>query len=581
MPVIATTIPAALREAAENRPSSSAFTFIDYDADPGGYSETLTWSQVYDRVRIVAREIERYGSAGDRVAIVAPQNLHYIVGFLAAMHAGRVAVPLSVPQHGTHDERVSAVLADCTPSVILTTSAVGADVASYAAVDRAGPAVVAIDDLDLDGSPPDTIGTLSESKIALLQYTSGSTRRPAGVIVTHRNIIANLGQVFADYFEEYGGFPPPDTTPVSWLPFYHDMGLLLGIFAPVAGGLHAKITTPLAFLQRPARWIELLADNTRTFSAAPNFAFELAARRTTDDDMSGRRLTGVLGIISGSERIHAATVRRFTDRFEVFDLPESALLPSYGLAEATLYVASLPPARVPETAWFDYEKLSAGHAERCAAGAGAELVTFGAPRATTVRIVDPATHAEKPAGMVGEIWVHGDNVAAGYWRNAEATSRTFGGRIVEAASGTPEVPWLRTGDLGVMSEGELFIVGRIKDLLIVDGRNHYPDDIEATIQEITGGRAAAISAVMDQAERLVVVAEVKQRGDSAEEIGNRYARIKRDVVAAVSKTHSVRVSDLMLVAPGSLPITTSGKVRRAECAELYNRAEFRRADGTE
>jgi long chain fatty acid CoA FadD26 len=582
MPTIASTIPAALRQQAQRQPSSPAFTFIDYEIDPSGCTETLTWSQVHGRVQVVAAEIASYGSPGDRVAIVAPQGLHYIVGFLAAMQAGRVAVPLSVPQLGTHDERVSAVLEDCAPVVILTTTAVARDVATYAAADPARPAatVIEIDALDLDGQQPTCAALPVESKVALLQYTSGSTRRPAGVMVTHRNIVANLEQVFSDYFEEYGGFPPPNTTPVSWLPFYHDMGLLLGIFAPVTGGLHARVMTPMAFLQRPARWVQMLADNTRAFSAAPNFAFELAARRTTDDDLAGRKLSDVLGIISGSERIHAATVRRFTDRFSASGLPESALLPSYGLAEATLYVASLPPARVPETVWFDYEKLSAGHAERCPTESGTELVTFGAPRATTLRIVDPHTLAEKPAGMVGEIWVHGDNVAAGYWRNPEATSRTFGGRIVEPAPGTPEEAWLRTGDLGVMSEGELFIVGRIKDLLIVDGRNHYPDDIEATIQELTGGRAAAISVPHEQTERLVVVAEIKRRGDSDDEIRNRLERVKREVTAAVSKVHSVRVTDLVLVAPGSLPITTSGKVRRAACAERYGRKEFIRVDDT-
>ncbi|BBY29240.1 AMP-binding protein [Mycolicibacterium sediminis] len=584
MSEIASSIPAALRQNAQQQPSAPAFTFTDYEFDPNGTSDTLTWSQAYGRVRVLAAEIARYGTPGDRVAIIAPQGLDYIVGFLAAMEAGRVAVPLSVPQGGSHDERVSAVIEDCAPAVILTTLAVSDDVASYAREDpaQAPIAVIEIDALDLDGPPPAVADSaLAGTKIALLQYTSGSTRRPAGVMVTHRNIVANLEQVFSDYFEEYGGFPPADTSPVSWLPFYHDMGLLLGIFAPVAGCLHAHVISPMAFLQKPARWVQMLADNTKTFSAAPNFAFELAAKRTTDEDMDGRKLTDVLGIISGSERIHAATVRRFDDRFTGFGLPDSALLPSYGLAEATLYVASLAPGRVPETAWFDPEKLSAGHAERVSEGAGTELITYGPMRASMLRIVDPETHAEKQAGMLGEMWVHGDNVAAGYWRNTEATSHTFGGRITEPNPHTPHGPWLRTGDLGVMSEGELFIVGRIKDLLIVDGRNHYPDDIEATVQELTGGRAVAISVTRNETEQLVVVAEVKGRGDTEEEIQSRFDRIKRDLVSAISRVHSVRVSDVMLVGPGSLPITTSGKVRRASCAEYYGRGAFSRLDLSE
>jgi long chain fatty acid CoA FadD26 len=578
MPVIESSIPALLREQARRQPDAPAFTFIDYELDPAGFTETLTWSQAYQRVQVVAAEIASCGSPGDRIAILAPQGLEYVVGFLGAMEAGFIAVPLSVPQFGTHDERVSAVLTDCAPVAILTTSAVVGDVvASACAQDgRSAPAVIEIDALDLD-SPP-MCPSRADTKIALLQYTSGSTGNPAGVVVTHRNIIANLEQVFSDYFEEFGHFPPPDTSPVSWLPFYHDMGLLLGVFAPVSAGIHAVFMSPMAFLQKPARWMQMLASNTRSFSAAPNFAFELAARRTSDDDMAGLDLGNVLGIISGSERIHTATIRRFTERFSRLNFPEAGLLPSYGLAEATLYVASSPPGHPAATVRFDYEKLSAGHAKRCGNEAGVELVSYGPPRASTLRIVDPETRIENPAAKIGEIWIHGDNIAGGYWQKPEASKHIFGGQLVEPSPGTPPGPWLRTGDLGVMSDGELFIVGRIKDLLIVDGRNHYPDDIESTIQEITGGRAAAISVPDDQSERLVAIAEVKKRGSSDEEAMHKLRSVKREVTSAISKRHGVRVADLVLVPRGSIPITTSGKVRRLACAERYRQAEFSRLD---
>jgi long chain fatty acid CoA FadD26 len=580
MPLIQSSIPALLREQALRQPDAPAFTFVDYEVDEGGFAETLTWSQVHRRVRVVAAEIAASGTPGERIAILAPQGLDYVVGFLAAMETGRIAVPLPVPQFAKHDERVSEVLRDSSPAGILTTSAVVSDVVACAGTQlgRSAPAVIEIDALDMDGEPAFDASPVTHTKTALLQYTSGSTRRPAGVVVTHGNIIANLQQVFSDYFEEHGHFPPPQTTAVSWLPLYHDMGLLLGIFAPVAAGLHAVLTSPIAFLQKPARWIQMLASNSRSFSAAPNFAFELAARRTSDDDMAGHDLGDVLGIISGSERIHAATIRRFTERFSRFNLRDTVLLPSYGLAEATLYVTSLAPGRPPETVWLDYEKLSAGHAKRCRTGGGVELVSYGAPRAATLRIVDPQTRVENSAGKVGEIWVHGDNVAAGYWRNPDASERTFRGQLVDPSPGTPPGPWLRTGDLGVISDGEVIIIGRIKDLLIVDGRNHYPDDIEASIQEITRGRAAAISVPDDQSERLVVIAEVKKRGSSDEEALHNISRVKRQVTSAVSKSHGVRVTDLVVVGPGSIPITTSGKVRRSACVERYQRNEFSRLD---
>jgi long chain fatty acid CoA FadD26 len=195
-----------------------------------------------------------------------------------------------------------------------------------------------------------------------------------------------------------------------------------------------------------------------------------------------------------------------------------------------------------------------------------------------LRIVNPDTGTENPAGRIGEIWVHGENVAMGYWRKHQQTQNTFRAKLIGSTPGTPEGPWLRTGDLGVMSDDELFIMGRIKDLLIVDGRNHYPDDIEATIQEITGGRVAAISIPDDCTEQLVAIIELKKRGDSHEDVMRRLSTVKRKVTSAISQSHSVRVADLVLVPPGSIPITTSGKVRRSACAERYILDDFNRLD---
>jgi long-chain fatty acid adenylase/transferase FadD26 len=572
-------IPAALREQVLRQPDAPAYTFVDYELDPAGYTETLTWSEVQRRVQVVAAELAANASPGDRVAILAPQGLEYILGFLASVEAGLIAIPLSPPQFGAHDERVSLTLKDSSPAAILTTSALVNEVVSCAhALPGPPPAVIEVDALDLDTPPAFPPADPPHTKTALLQYTSGSTRAPAGVVVTHKNVVSNLDQVITDYFENIGGLAPHDLTLLSWLPFYHDMGLLLGLTAPVVLGLHAVLTSPMAFLQKPARWMQLMAKHTQPFSAAPNFAFELAARRTSDDDLAGLDLGHIQTILSGSERIHAATLRRFTERFARFNLPPECVRPSYGLAEATVYVASSTPGRPPSTVRFNYEKLSAGHAEVC--DSGAELVSLGAPRACTLRIVDSETGLEKQAGQVGEIWVHGENVAVGYWRNPQLTERTFGGEILDPSPGTPRGPWLRTGDLGVINDGELFIIGRIKDLLIVDGRNHYPDDIEATIQEITGGRVAAISVPNDRSEELVAIVEFKKRGNSDVEVQDRLHTVKREVTSAISRSHGLRVADLVLVPPGSLPITTSGKVRRSACAERYRQDEFTRLDAS-
>ncbi len=580
MAVTEASIAAVLREWARQQPDAPAYTYVDYDVDPAGYRQTLTWSELYGRVQTLAAEISTVCAPGDRAAILAAQGLDYVVAFYGALEAGLVAVPLPVPQFGAHDERATAALQDCAPTILLTTSTVVDDVVGCArSLPGKAPSLIEVDSLDLSAEPDFNAPPAPRTKNAVLQYTSGSTRTPKGVVVTHKNILANCQQVREDYFEAEGAVPPADTTLLSWLPVYHDMGLLLGITGALTMGLHSVLMSPMAFLQRPARWVQEMAINTRVFTAVPNFAFELAARRTTDEDMAGLDLSGVHTILSGSERVHAATIRRFVDRFSEFGFPASSLKPSYGLAEAMVYVNSSGPGRAPTVATFDYEKLSAGHAEACENETGVELVSVGIPRASTIRIVDPETRVENPAGMVGEIWLHGDNIAAGYWRKPQQTQKAFGGQLVDPSSGTPLGPWLRTGDLGTIHEGELYIIGRIKDLLIVDGRNHYPDDIEATTQEISGGRVAAISIEDGRTERLIVIAEMKDKGNT-QEMADRLRDVRAQVTSAISKSHGLRVADLVLVPPGSIPITTSGKIRRSSCVEVYQQDDFSRLDST-
>jgi len=578
-------IPAVLADRAEKQPDDIAYTFVDYEADPAGVTDSLTWSEVHERVQIVAGKLATIGSPGDRAVILAPQSLEYIIGFLGAVAAGFIAVPLSMPQTRHHDERVTGAMADSTPVVVLTTSAVVEDVRRYGQADpkQRPPKFLEIDTLDFD-SPPTPAPAASLPKTAYLQYTSGSTRSPAGVVVTHKNVVVNLEQLLTDYYEAYPDGPPADTTIVSWLPFYHDMGLIVGVFIPMMLGRPAVLMSPVAFMMKPSRWMQLLGSNPSAFTAAPNFAFELAVKRTSDEDMAGKDLSTVVVMINGAERVHGSTVRRFNERFAAFGLPDSAMRPSYGLAEATVYVAASAGGRPPTAVRFDVEKLAAGHAEICSddersreensAAAGTELISCGAPRSTTARVVDPDTLVENPAGKIGEVWLHGEHVAAGYWHNPKL-SELFAAQLSEPSAGTPKGPWLRTGDLGVMFDDELYIIGRIKDLLIVDGRNHYPDDIEATVAEFTGGRVAAVSVPDEASERLVVIAELKKQLDQSV-----LDSVRQQVTAAVSQTHSVRVSDFVLVGPGSLPLTTSGKVRRASSVQLYLNDSFSRLDAT-
>lgn len=578
-------IPAVLRERASLQPNETAFTYVDYDQDWKGVPLTLSWSQLYRRVVNLGEQIKLRGSTGDRALILAPQGLDYIVSFLGAVQAGLVAVPLSVPNSRIHHERTLSVLADASPAVVLTTSAV-IDNVSASLQPRPGqilPSIIEVDLLDLDFRRPAAGsrtrgGTNDQADFTHLQYTSGSTRTPTGVMVSNENVFANFKQMMADFFASEGGVPPGDITVVSWMPFYHDMGLQLGIIMPILAGRPTQFTSPMNFLRRPARWMQLLGRNGCTISAGPNFAFELAVRKTSDDDMAGLDLGRVHTILNGGERVQPAALKRFADRFAAFNFAPKALRPSYGMAEATVYIATRQVGEPPKTALFDADKLAAGQANRCGTGSGTALVSYGTPKSMLVRIVDPDTRRECPSGTVGEIWVHGDNVAAGYWQKPEESQRTFGAKIAAPSQGTTEAPWLRTGDSGFFSNGELFIIGRIKDLLIVYGRNHSSEDLEATIREITAGRCAAIAVPDKGIEKLVAIIEIKKRGDAGGSPADRLRSVKREVTSAISRSHGLGVADLVLVRPGSIPMTTSGKIRRSQCVELYQQDKFTRLD---
>lgn len=566
-----------LRERADLTPSELAFTFTDYDREWEGVAESLTWAQLYRRTLNVAHEVGKHGSPGDRALIVAPQGLDFIVGFLGAMQAGFIAVPLAVPVPGSHDERLGAVVTDTSPTVVLTTSGVFDIAAQYVDDGAAVIAAIAVDTMDLDVDQQVSTTIPDGPDIAYLQYTSGSTRLPAGVMISHRNLTANFEQLMPDYMSRHGGVLPPGAKLVSWLPFYHDMGLMLGIAAPILDGCGADLMSPLGFLARPSRWVQAMSRNGKAFSAAPNFAFDLTARRTPDAEMDGLELTGLLGIINGAERIHPSTLVRFNERFGPVGFRPEMVLPSYGLAEATVYVASGSNGHAPEVVDFDADQLTVGTAVR--KPGGAPLLRYGLPTSPRVLIVDPDTHQPCPDGTVGEIWTHGENVAGGYWRKPEQTGSAFGATLVDPPGDAPATNWLRTGDRGFVSEAELFIVGRIKDMLIVRGRNHYSEDIEATVQKITRGRVAAIAVADDnaasdeQTEKLVTIVELKDADDTAA-----LSVVKDNVIAAISRAHGLQVADIVLVEPGSIPTTTSGKIRRSACAQQHRQGRFVRLD---
>jgi acyl-CoA synthetase (AMP-forming)/AMP-acid ligase II len=550
---------------AAERGTATAFTFTDHAVSPPRRS-SLTWAELARDTDDLARRLRAVAEPGERCAIMLPTGLEFVVGMLAAVRAGLVAVPLFGPDNRGHAERVRAVLEDCTPALALATAASVEAVEATGAVGR----VLALDGPP-DGLPAPSAVALHDpdpDDVAYLQYTSGSTRTPAGVVVTHANVVANCAQLV-----EAVAVHRDTNRSVTWLPLFHDMGLVAGVLLPVCTGISADLMDPAAFVQRPARWLDLLSGAPGTFSAAPNFAFDHCVRRVRDTDLERLDLGRVTALVNGSEPVRPATIERFAERFGPVGFRREAHRPSYGLAEATVFVATGPAGRGPVTVAFDAERLRTGEATPTAPDddGARPLVSCGTPFGQTVVVVDPATRRPLPDGAVGELWCRGPNVAAAYHGGGARSRETFEATLAEEARGDlPAGPWMRTGDLGVVHGGDLFVTGRLKDVIIVDGRNHYPQDLEATAEsadpELRQGLVAAFG-VDDRADgEEVVVLAVRRRRD---EDGSAARAVRR----AVSSQHGVPVREVRFVSPHELPRTSSGKIARAASRRAYLAAE--------
>ncbi len=558
-----------------------AYRFLDFSrasAPSGGDAVELTWAQLDARMRAVAAAVQRSVGPGERVAILAPQGLDYVAAFFAVLKAGCVAVPLFAPELPGHAERLEVALGDAQPAALLTTRAATAAVASF--LDRVGgtaPPMIVVDDLGDSRATEFAPFAIAMDDVSHLQYTSGTTRPPVGIEITHRAFCTNLTQMILSI-----DLLNRNTHGVSWLPLYHDMGLSMIGFPATYGG-HSTLMAPTAFVRRPQRWIRALSDASRegrVVTAAPNFAYEWAAQRGAPgpgDSGPAIDLANVVAII-GSEPVSMAAIDAFNTAFGPHGLLPTAMKPSYGIAEATLFIANIAPDAQARATYFDGDLLAAGQAVVVAADAPNAVahVSCGVvARSLRAVVVDPDTCAELPDGAVGEFWLHGDNVARGYWRRPEQTRLTFGAKLSarlptgSRASGVDtDADWLRTGDLGMFVDGELYVTGRIVDLLTLDGRSLYPQEIEASVADASAlvrrGYVAAVSAPADGQERLVVIAE-RATGTSRSDPAPAIEAIR----SAVLQRHRIEVFDICLLPAGAIPRTTSGKLARRACRTAY------------
>jgi fatty acid CoA ligase FadD32 len=570
-----------VRDLAAASPGRLAYSFTDYQAGASGTELLLTWAQADRRAAALASVLHERRLAGERAAVLAPQGLEYVIAMLGAFYAGVTAIPLFPPDLPGHGGRLAGILADAAPACVLTTTpaepAVRALLHDQGQADEArrGPQVITVDTVDPGRAAGWRDQPVGAGDVAYLQYTSGSTRRPAGVMITHGCLAANSAQVAARMRAE-----PYAITTVGWLPLFHDMGFVLTVAVPMAIAATGVFMDPAAFLMQPARWLRLISGRSRVYTAGPNFAYDYCAARIGEDAKAGLDLSGVRAFLNGAEPVRPATLRRFAAAFAGCGLPPGALTPAYGLAEATVFVSSGAPGEPARVTAFDRQALELGTAlPRPEDSDGAvALASCGPPGGggERVLIVDPGSRAAAPAGHVGEIWVHGPNVAPGYF-GPPREEEVFGAALASPPAGLPAGGWLRTGDLGVLHDGELYVTGRLKDMIIIDGRNHYPQDVEVTAQDahpaIRRDRVAAFAAAGgvngggdgEGDGGLVIVAERTRedagRADPAE--------VRAAVRAAVSSRHGIGLHDFRLVSPGGIPRTSSGKIARSACRERY------------
>ncbi|WMN03102.1 SDR family NAD(P)-dependent oxidoreductase (plasmid) [Rhodococcus erythropolis] len=548
----------ALRKAEQG--SGIAYRFLE-TGDVGGDIDELTYGELEHRATAIGAWLQAEGFAHRRALLLYPPGLEFVSGFFGCLAGAVVAVPAPLPQLHEVDRalrRLRQVIADADIQVVLTTRWV---IDALVAVVEQVPELATLRWIATDEIPGDAASSWADpgvgpETVAFLQYTSGSTSAPRGVVVTHRNLLHNQQAIAEAMDHNPERVAASDGSMfVSWLPMYHDMGLIGPVLQTVYLGTGSVLFSPLHFLQKPERWLLAISHFRAHSSGGPNFGYELCARRVTAELSGQLDLSRWRVAFNGAEPVRAGTLRRFADAFERSGFRPEAFQPVYGLAEATLLVTGTPVHRAPTVL---YQPTDADPA------VSREVVGVGVPpRGVTFAIVDPESRVERGDGEVGEIWVAGDSVAAGYLNDERKTAEVFGGVLLDGRGG-----FLRTGDLGFASQGELFVAGRSRDLLIIDGKNHYPQDIELTVESAHGsvrrGCVAAFSVeVGESEERPVLVAEVT--ATEADELDEIRAAIRY----AVSAEHAIAIHDIVLIRPRTILKTSSGKIQRQACRAAY------------
>lgn len=554
-----------------------AFTFLlDGEAD----ERHLTFGDLDREAAALAGKLQTLAQPGDRVLLLFDPGVEYLWAFFGVLYAGMIPVPAYPPDLMRAERllgRLKALAEDCQPAVVLGTkqslSLVGGLLGHAAGTEGAGAVILTVDDRDGWEALPWTPPKLQPNDIAFLQYTSGSTSSPRGVMVTHGNLLYQLSLLLERWEQSYPAAGDHGVVGVSWLPFYHDMGLIGGVFGAFYAGKRVVMMSPLAFIQRPIRWLQAISRYRPIVTGGPNFAYDLCVSKFRKEDAEGLDLSSWKIAVNGAEPVRAETIERFNATFSPYGWDPAGWMPSYGLAESTLGVTCYEQgARCPvvDVALTDLERNQVRLVDSAVGGRTEKtrrLVGCGhAITDTELRIVDPLTCREVQG--VGEVWVRGKGVTLGYWNRPEDNAILFDARLADTGNG----PYMRTGDYGFLHDGILYLTGRLKETMIFWGRNVYPQDIEHTAAgchdalRLNGG--AAFSIDRDGQEQLVLVQEVVRPGKL--DLPALAAQVRQAVMAE----HRVPLYSLVLIRPGNLPKTSSGKIQRGEARKKFEANEF-------
>ncbi len=541
-------------------PQRLAYRFLPVSNDP---IVELNYWKLRERALAIAGALQFRVHPGDRVLLLLPSGVDFIEAFLACLYAGVIAVPLYPPRPNQNFGRLAAVLDNAAPALAIATAAQLPSLMGHCGTAPGGApmAWASVEELRGAGAPFRT-APIQPDDIAFIQYTSGSTAAPKGVVLTHRNIMHNQMQIQRAFRHDASDHV------MGWLPLFHDMGLIGNVLQPLYLGIGCTLMSHLSFLQQPVRWLQAISTYKATTSGGPNFAFQLCVRRVSEPQKENLDLSHWRLAFCGAEVVRPETVRQFAEAFSPCGFDATAFYPCYGLAEATLFVAGAATRRATQAQPWSASALTRGEATDASRTDDARpLIACGSTIDTDLLIVDPETKQALPRCQVGEIWVCGDSVARGYWRNDALTSETFHARTVPSSG---RGPYLRTGDLGfVDADGELFVTGRLKDLIIIRGLNHVPTDIEETVERVhpafRPGGCAAFAVDIAGEEKLVLAQEIEREHRQRTDLASALDAVREQV----TRVHGVCVHELVFIRHGGLPRTSSGKMQRHLCAQRY------------